>query len=567
MQSIIDIFIRICEAVEAAHRVGVIHRDLKPSNIIVSDEGRPILLDFGHSTAPEFAGPSNLTISGEFLGTPAFASPEQVLCRPGTVDVRTDVYAIGVMLYQCLTGTFPYDVSGPLARTFEQIQYAEPTPPRNHVPWIDRDLQAIVLCMLAKQREHRYQTVSALRSDLERYLRGESVQARTAGIGYHLLKFLRLHKAIATSIAIVAAISLAYSISMTVLYRRATEAENQALANAADARKKFTVARETLDFVVSQIESRLDRVAGTREIRMALLEDCYGKLRALTELRSTDPDLRFQLAAVHRKLGDIARDIYDLPVAERERQASISILEQLVSEQPNNPDYLEALSLGHVLLGDLAKIELRWDAVLDRYQRAMIIDEKLAEEHPENDRLLDNLAWSYERMAGREWCPDSAAQARFRQLRHDLAIELVRRDPNNPARLHNLCISHLHMAKSCSDGHRSGFLDHVQAASELADRLVEAEPLNGQFAMTYAMTAFMKLDEPLRIGDVDMSRSILMQVIETAATINVRDAEGHWTDGLRTRANHAREMVRQLDHPDARPGADLRWMLPKFTGF
>ncbi len=400
VQSVIELFIQICDAVEAAHRVGVIHRDLKPSNIIVDDEGRPHLLDFGHATAPEGADMANLTISGEFLGTPAYASPEQVLCRPGTIDVRTDVYAIGVMLYQCLTGTFPYNVNASLASTFEQIQYADPTPPRVHVPWIDRDLQAIILRALAKQREQRYQSVSDMREDLERYLRGEAVTARGSGTAYLLLKFLRKHRVLTATVSVGGLLTILYAASMTALYRRAANAEDAALRHAAEAREKFSIARETLDFVVSQIETRLDRVAGTRDLRRELLQDAYNKLADLTTSDSDNPALRAELAAVHRKLGNIAKDLYLADDAARHRETSLQILQELVAQHPHNTDYLESLSIAYVLVGDVEKSRLNWPEVIRRYQQALAIDEELVAEHPENDRYLDNLAWSYERMAG-----------------------------------------------------------------------------------------------------------------------------------------------------------------------
>lgn len=562
--AIIELFARICEAVEAAHRVGVIHRDLKPSNIIIDEQGRPHLLDFGHATAPDGAEMANITISGEFLGTPAYASPEQVLCRPGTIDIRTDVYAIGVMLYQCLTGTFPYNVSASLADTFEQIQYADPTPPRVHVPWIDRDLQAIILRALAKPREERYQSVNDLRADLHRYLRGEAVTARGSGSGYLLLKFLRKHRVLTAAVSVGGLLTILYAASMTAMYRRAADAESAALRHAAEAQEKFSIARETLDFVVSQIETRLDRVAGTRELRQALLKDAYDKLADLTTSNSTDPTLRAELAEVHKRLGSIAIDLDLGAEAWRHWETSLQILEGLVREAPENVQYLEALSIGHVLLGDLAKGEYRWDEVRSRYQRAHAIDEKLAADYPDNDRYLDNLAWSCERMAGRNWCHDSAARREFHRRRHEIAMELVRRDPASTVRMDNLCTSHQIQARLIGDSDPAALALHAQRAVELGERMCTAEPLNAKYAFTFVSALFLQLEEPLRTGDVLAAMPTLERIISTAEAMYARDPDGSWGKILKARMENARSIVEELRILPDPCGQDLRSLIPEY---
>lgn len=566
VREIVALFVRICEAVEAAHRVGVIHRDLKPSNIIVGDDGRPALLDFGHATTPEFAASSNLTISGEFLGTPIYASPEQVLCRPGTIDVRTDVYALGVILYQCLTGTFPYDVLGSLAEIFEQIQYAEPAPLRTHVPWIDRDLQAIVLQALAKRREDRYQSVSELRADLDRYMQGDSVQARRGGTVYAFAKFLRRHKILAVSAGVVAIVSIAYAISMTVLYQRAVVAEGKAEVSADEARQQFVAAHESLEFVISQIETKLDRVAGTRELRKELLAECYHKLRGLEQWHTTDPRIRAQLAAVHRRLGSIAMDLDRHEEAASEWKHSYEILDQLVKENSSDPSLWEQLSIAHVLLGDVAKRREQWDVARQRYDQALQIDLRLAREHPENDRFMDNLSWSYERFGGPQFCPDASARDDYRRKRHELAQRLFDRNPSSAVRMNNLCISHLMQAKALGDSDRPAFVDHVQAAFDLANRLVAAEPLNGQFAFTLAMTLTARLDEPLRVGDVETARLILERLIAVCIDLDKRDTDSHWARAARARLEGTQQALQKLQGAQVNAGADLRCVMPRYDG-
>jgi len=130
IEPVVRVVIDVSDAVTAAHRVGVIHRDLKPSNILIDADGRALIVDFGIAKQTVVDQDMGLTLTGQFLGSPAWSSPEQVEARPGWVDVRTDVYALGLVLYHSLTGEFPYDVYGSLPTIFDNIRHAEPRPPR-----------------------------------------------------------------------------------------------------------------------------------------------------------------------------------------------------------------------------------------------------------------------------------------------------------------------------------------------------------------------------------------------------------------------------------------------------
>ncbi len=179
----LSVFIDVCKAIHHAHLNGVFHRDLKPDNILVTADGRPVVLDFGIAAAPGI----RTTQTGEFAGTPAYASPEQVSGKPDEVDGLTDVYSLGVILYRLLCGTMPYELDGSLFDIARIITEVEPAPPRTHDPTIPADLEAIVLRALSKDKHRRYQSAASFARDIERYLQGAPVEARS-GSGWYLLR-------------------------------------------------------------------------------------------------------------------------------------------------------------------------------------------------------------------------------------------------------------------------------------------------------------------------------------------------------------------------------------------
>ncbi len=237
---VLELFVQVCEAVQAAHQVGVIHRDLKPANILVDDDGIPTVLDFGLAKPPEPQSPDVVTLTGEFLGSPAWFSPEQVEGQPGRIDVRTDVYSLGVVLYNLLTGTFPYDVHRPMAEIFDAIRHAEPVPPSTVVTWLDDELQTIILKAITKQRERRYQSVGELREDIQRYLDGQPVLAKGDSRGYILKKLVQRHKAFVAAAVIVVVLSVGFGMVMSVVTAKAVDAKHEAITanQEAETRKK-----------------------------------------------------------------------------------------------------------------------------------------------------------------------------------------------------------------------------------------------------------------------------------------------------------------------------------------
>jgi len=207
LRTILSLFIRLCEAVDYAHAHGVIHRDLKPANVLIDDEGESHILDFGLAKAIDQAESdqsflTQASVSGQIVGTLPYISPEQAAGAPGEVDARTDVYALGVLLYEAVTGSMPYDVTGSLSDVMRRIQEDPPAPPSSFPRRSNGELDTIILKALEKQKDHRYQSAHELGEDLRRYLEGEPILARRPSRLYVLRKRLRKHRVAAAVIVL-----------------------------------------------------------------------------------------------------------------------------------------------------------------------------------------------------------------------------------------------------------------------------------------------------------------------------------------------------------------------------
>lgn len=265
------LFRTICEAVSYAHQRGVIHRDLKPSNIVVTDQaasGTPSvesplpvvkILDFGLArlTDVEAVAASMLTEVGMIKGTLQYMAPEQARGEIEAIDVRTDVYALGMILYELLSGRRPYDLLG--AAMADAVRVICEQPPRSlATSWsgtrrLDADVETIVAKALEKDPERRYGSVAALSDDVERYLSSQPIRARPPSRAYRIRKYVQRHRAFVGAAAAVAIALVVGAIGTTTGWLRARAAERVAAAEAEEARRQTAIATATSTFLAEDL--------------------------------------------------------------------------------------------------------------------------------------------------------------------------------------------------------------------------------------------------------------------------------------------------------------------------
>lgn len=414
------LFEKVCHAVNVAHLRGIIHRDIKPSNIRVDHSGEPHVMDFGLAKVDEFdaiADPRTevQTVSGQFVGTLPWASPEQLEGSTEDLDIRTDVYSLGIVLYQILARSFPYEVGGSMRKTLENICHIDPEKPSSINPNIDDEVDCIVLKALRKRREDRYQSAGNLAREIHRCLVGEPIEAKRDNGWYVLRKTIRRHrgKAIIAGLAVVLIVHSL--IAMTILFRQESRLR-------ADAEKARDQARQASD------EARQASDEAKRQERIAQEVNAFLNFGVLASAR---PDQMGKDVTVHEALTAASADIEEYFPGEPEMQARIRFvvgntfyelgdideavknlqrsLEQFRETLgPDDPETLHAMN-------DLARV---YDST-GKYEEALRLFEEclerrnrvLGEDHADTVTSIVNLGWANYKLGNGQEAEDLSRQA------------------------------------------------------------------------------------------------------------------------------------------------------------
>jgi len=317
-RAIATLFVEIADAVRYAHQRGVIHRDLKPGNILVDESGRPHILDFG--IAQTFGDDSHAepvtTRTGEFMGTLAYASPEQIASEPGLIDIRSDVYALGVLLYLSLTGKKPLATTGSLAEVIARITSEAPPAPSSLNPAVESDLDTITMTALAKSVAERYQTAGDLRDDLTRWLEGRAISARAHDFWYVARKTLVRHRtpvAIASVFLLLIVSSAIITGVLALKFQRENRTLNGAIGGLGNTLKQID--RETAAQPITSVQGLLKELVKQIQNEVGDRPDVESAVREAAGIAFLDDDLKSAEEQLVRAY-ELRRDSLTAPNAE-----------------------------------------------------------------------------------------------------------------------------------------------------------------------------------------------------------------------------------------------------------
>jgi len=264
----VELFVKVCDAVHHGHQRGIVHRDLKPGNILVDSAGHPKIIDFGvaRATDSDMAAAAHQTEVGQIIGSLQYMSPEQFDADPNDIDTRSDVYALGVVLYELLGEKLPYEIHrSRIHEAAALVRESSPVPLGRLDRSLRGDIETIVSCALSKDRDRRYQSAFGLREDLRRYLSGAAIAARAPTFTYQFRVFARRNKGwIAAAAAVLVALVAGGAFS-TMMYYRAESARAEAELQAARSQR-------AVDFL-SEMMTEVGPRDFDREVRMSDLID------------------------------------------------------------------------------------------------------------------------------------------------------------------------------------------------------------------------------------------------------------------------------------------------------
>jgi eukaryotic-like serine/threonine-protein kinase len=498
------LFVQVCRAVQHAHQKGVIHRDLKPSNVLVTvpdDEPVCKVIDFGIARAvePTAQDATRLTQLGMSPGTPAYMSPEQVDAGGRDIDTRSDIYSLGVLLYELLAGVLPFEDEAYVrwALYANQLVREPPTPSVRfgeleaaQQDWIAAarradpaavrrglrgDLDWIVMRTLEKERDRRYDTANGLAMDLERYLASEPVSAGPPGAGYRARKFVRRHRAAVAFAAVLVVLLIGFAGAMGVQAERVARARDLAVARQGQA-------EDLIGFMVGDLRAKLAPVG-----RLDILDDvgqrALAYFAAVPEAELSDEEL-FRRAEAIRQIGEVRVEQGTLDAAMDAFRDALTLQQELVRRDPDNPEWQVSLSTAHFWVGYMHWFASDLDGALAEFLVYRTIAERLVERDPTNDAWVRELGHAHSNLGSVQEARGDleGAMLSFHATRavHE---QLVQLDPDDRDKRFNLAIAH----------------NKIATVAQKLGRFAEAEHDFGlELAIKEALVAEYPEDVPLR---------------------------------------------------------------------
>lgn len=406
----------LAEGMEFAHQRGIIHRDLKPANVLLSGtwddastdqsdsflalhaaEATPKITDFGLARCIEMSmamgdADDPRTRSGVCLGTPAYMAPEQAGSAPEDVGAAADIYALGAILYEMLTGRPPFLGESPL-HTMMLLRTEEAVPVRRLQPRVPVDLETICLKCLQKEPARRYPTAGALQADLNRFLKGTPIQARPTSLRTRTWRWCRRQPVTAGLIAALVLVILGANVGLTALYLRAETEHRRAETNFEQAREAvhqylFKVAEDERLLKADLVWLRRDLLKAAEPFYDRLLKDKPGDSR----LDAGRAIVLFKRAEMYYNLGDYNLQIADLKQA-------LPLFEALARRHPETPEYEVYVARTWSTISNGLDGFRKWTEAEEARERAVVIMHDLLKRHPDQHPIREELALIWQNRA------------------------------------------------------------------------------------------------------------------------------------------------------------------------